>query len=154
MKRVKLTHIIQYSAYAVYNTLGAGYSEVVYGNAIHIELSKRCDHRHVICRETTIPFMYDGIPVGYGRMDFSIFNKPDKTVDIVELKAVKNLDLVAAESQLSNYYTHFSKLNTEYTHVRCCLINFSPKDGVYIKNYAIGQDGQLQELSVGTFVDD
>ena len=79
----------------VYNTLGCGFLEAVYQEALEIELDKR----HIPYeREKELEICYDGIKLGKRYVaDFVCYDKI-----ILELKAVKELD-DSHRSQLYNY---------------------------------------------------
>ncbi len=83
-------------AYKVFNTLGSGYLEKVYENALKIELTK---HGYEVEQQFPIPVFYEGELVGDFFADLLINNKL-----IIELKAVENLHS-KHEAQLVNYLT-------------------------------------------------
>jgi GxxExxY protein len=68
----------------VHSTLGNGYQEVIYQNALAIELRKS---KIDFVREKEMPIYYDGEEIGTRRADFLIENKV-----IVELKAKIKLE--------------------------------------------------------------
>lgn len=83
------------AAMQVYNTLGAGFLEAVYQEALEIELSKRDIPFE---REKELTITYDGIQLQQTyRADFVCYDKI-----IVELKAVSELD-DAHRAQVHNY---------------------------------------------------
>ncbi len=90
----KLTQKILEGAFAVHNTLGCGFLEKVYSNALLLELRNLGLH----C-EQEIPFKvkYKGVVVGDYCADLVV----DKRV-LVELKACTGLDSVH-EAQILNY---------------------------------------------------
>lgn len=55
--------------YAVYNKLGFGFLENVYGGALALELRRR---GHRVAREVQVPVYYDGVEVGKYRVDFIV----------------------------------------------------------------------------------
>lgn len=79
----ELTRKVIGCAYAVQNTLGHGFLEKVYENAMIHELKKQ--HIHAL-QQTPIQVLYDGIKVGEYFADLLVENRL-----IVELKAVKAL---------------------------------------------------------------
>ncbi len=81
-------------ALTVSNTLGAGFLEKVYENALAHELRK---NGMPVVRQKPIQVLYDGIVVGDYAADLLV----DGAV-IVELKAVRSLDAVHA-AQCLNY---------------------------------------------------
>ena len=97
--------------YKVYNTLGYGFLEKVYENALFIELMSKGQK---VLRNQRILVRYEGYEVG------EYF--PDLVVDdlvIVELKAIENLGKVQ-ERQLLNY------LKARYIEIGL-LLNFGKK---------------------------
>ena len=94
MKYKDLTEKIIGAAYAVYNTLGWGFLEKVYENALVIELRKIC---FKVVQQAPINVYYDGVVVGEYLADPLVEDKV-----IVELKAIKALSEVH-EVQLVNY---------------------------------------------------
>ena len=84
------------SAYKVFNTLGGGYLEKVYENALRIELIKQ---GFEVEQQFPIPVYYDDEMVG----DFYADLLVNKSL-IIELKAVENLHS-RHEAQLVNYLT-------------------------------------------------
>ena len=94
MKYEDLTGKIIEAAYKVHNTLGFGFIEHVYQNALSIELEKR----GVECeKEKPLKVYYERVLVGDYKADIVVENKV-----ILELKAVKDLHS-AHEAQLVNY---------------------------------------------------
>lgn len=78
-----LTHIIIGCAYKVHNTLGSGFLEKVYENALKIELDKlNLD----VQQQQELCVWYEGKSVGFYYPDLWI----DKQL-IIEIKAVQNL---------------------------------------------------------------
>lgn len=80
-KHSELTEAIINAFFHVYKTLGYGFLEKVYRNALVIELQKR---NHVVKQSVEIKIRYDGIVVGEYFADLIV----DDCV-IVELKAVE-----------------------------------------------------------------
>lgn len=93
-KHSEITEAIIGSAYKVYNSLGSGFLESVYENALVWELSKT---RDLVERHCPLMVVYDGQQVGRFEADIIV----DKKV-IVELKAVESLHKIH-EVQLVNY---------------------------------------------------
>jgi len=111
-----LTERIIGCAYRVYNTLGSGFLENVYKNALCFELGKS---GLSVEAEYPIDVTYDGQKVGSFFCDIQV----DRLV-IVELKAVDSLSKVH-EIQLVNYL--------KATGIKTgLLINFG-KDGIQIR---------------------
>ena len=81
-------------AFKVHNTLGAGFLEKVYENALIIELRKNGFH---VEKQYNIPVFYEGEQVGDYYADLFINQKL-----IIELKAVENIH-PKHEVQLVNY---------------------------------------------------
>jgi GxxExxY protein len=90
----ELTEKILGAAFKVQNTLGAGFLEKVYENALSIELRK-CGLS--VESQKSFPVQYDGNVVGNYQVDLLVSSKV-----VVECKAVSNLDSVH-EAQLMNY---------------------------------------------------
>lgn len=83
------------AAFKVYNTLGAGFLEAVYQEALEIEFQRQGIPYE---REKELKIQYDGIELKQTyKADFVCFGKI-----IVELKAVNDLD-DAHRSQVHNY---------------------------------------------------
>jgi len=111
-----LTSKIISAAYKVYNTLGFGFLEKVYENAMAIELSK-CGLSFI--RQATLQVFYEKEIVGEFQVDLWVNEQV-----IVELKSVRQL-VENHEVQLVNYLT---ATRTEIG----LLLNFGPT-GVEIK---------------------
>ena len=79
-----LTEKIIGAAILVHKTLGPGYIESIYENALVIELRKRGLKVH---QQVEIPVKYDGFEVGKHRLDLLV-----EDIIVVELKAIKNLE--------------------------------------------------------------
>ncbi len=94
MKYQELTENIIKAAYTVHNTLGYGFLEKVYQNALVIELAKRGIKAD---SEKPIKVFYEGQIVGDYLCDLIVDDKV-----ILELKAVKELNDIH-EVQLVNY---------------------------------------------------
>jgi GxxExxY protein len=90
----ELTEKILGAAFKVQNTLGAGFLEKVYENAMTIELRK-CGL--AVEGQKAFPVRYEGTVVGDYQADLVVSAKV-----VVECKAVSNLDSVH-EAQLMNY---------------------------------------------------
>ena len=94
MKHQELTAKIIECAYKVHNTLGFGFLEAVYQNALMIELQKAGLKAE---KEKRIQVCYDNQVVGDYLADIIVEEKV-----ILELKSVKDLH-PAHEAQLTNY---------------------------------------------------
>jgi GxxExxY protein len=94
MKHQELTGQIIQCAYKVHNTLGFGFLEAVYRNALLIELTK---NGLQAAKEQPIRVSYDGQQVGDYAADILVENRI-----ILELKSIKDLH-PAHEAQLVNY---------------------------------------------------
>ena len=94
MEDEDLTGQIIACAYAVHNSLGAGFLESVYQKALAIELAKQGLSGVM---EKKVPVYYEGTLVGDFRADLVVDNRV-----IVEIKAVEKL-VAAHEVQLVNY---------------------------------------------------
>ncbi len=93
-KHSELTGQIIAAFYDVYNTLGSGFLEKVYENALAHELRKR---QHKVLQQVPIDVTYNGVNVGHYLADLLVDDRV-----IVEMKAVENLS-PAHEAQLVNY---------------------------------------------------
>jgi GxxExxY protein len=89
-----LTHKVIGCAYKVHNTLGPGFLERVYENALEFELDKLGIEAR---QQTKLPVLYEGCPVGVFYPDLWI----DKQL-IIEIKAVQSL-LPEHEIKLIHY---------------------------------------------------
>lgn len=96
MQFAELTEQIIAAAYKVHNTLGSGYLEKVYENAMVIELRK-CGL--LVLQQHPIPVYYEGLLVGDFIADLLV-----NDILVIELKAVENL-ISQHEVQLVNYLT-------------------------------------------------
>jgi GxxExxY protein len=116
MDKEDITHQIIGCAYTVFNTLGFGFLESVYQNALRIELNKA---ELIVEAEKGLEVHYEGQVVG----SFSVDLMVNKEI-VVELKSVQNL-AKAHEVQLVNYLNGLQKEIG-------LLINFGPS-GVKVK---------------------
>lgn len=114
MKHENITERVIGAFYHVYNTLGWGFLEKVYQNALVIELRKRGIG---VVANAKIEVFYDGAKVGDYIADLLI-----EDCVIVELKAVESIAL-EHEAQLVNY------LKATSIDVGL-LLNFGPKPQV------------------------
>jgi GxxExxY protein len=94
LKHSEITGLIIKAFYKVYNTLGYGFLEKVYENALCFELQEM---NLKVTRQAPIEVFYKGQEVGEYFADLIVEN-----CVIVELKAVENL-LKNHEAQLLNY---------------------------------------------------
>ena len=96
MQHEDITSQIIASAYAVHNTLGPGFLEKVYENALYVELLNRGISAE---QQVGIPVFYSQVQVG----DYTADMLVEKAV-LVELKAVDTVH-PKHEAQLVNYLT-------------------------------------------------
>ena len=68
----------------VFQTLGSGYRENIYHNAVKIELQK---NNYKFGSEVICPIVYQGIQVGYERADILIYNSKYTPDCVLEFKA-------------------------------------------------------------------
>ena len=116
-----ITEKIIGAAYTVSNTLGCGFLEKVYENAMFLELSK-CGFS--VIKQQPLPVFYDNQVVGEYFADLIVEEEV-----IVEIKAIKDLNEIH-QAQLMNYLTACNR--------RCgLLINFG-KPRVEIKRILNG----------------
>ena len=118
-KHKDITELIIKAFYTVYNTLGYGFLEKVYGNAMVIELRKL---GLKVVPQAQIVVYYDGQKVGEYKADLLV-----EDAVIVELKAIRTL-VPANEAQLLNY------LKATLYEVGL-LLNFGPKPQIKRKVY-------------------
>ena len=116
MQHEDLTRRVIGCAYTVYNSLGAGFLESVYQNALLLELKEAGIHA---ASEVQLNVRYKNEVVGHFFADIIV-----EDVVIVELKAIEDLHK-AHEAQLVNYL-HATGKNIGL------LINFGPS-GVRVK---------------------
>jgi len=101
--------------YEVYNTLGYGYYEHFYMQALEIELKLR---GHRVSREVRIPVVYKGHFLGTQRVDMVVDEKL-----ILESKATEELHRGAARQLFS--YLHGSKFELGF------VLHFGPEARFY-----------------------
>ena len=130
-KHTDITELIIKAFYKVYNTLGYGFLEKVYRNALAIELRKMGLE---VIPEARILVYYDGEVVGEYFADLLVAG-----VVIVELKAVKKL-LEAHEAQLLNYLKA-----TPYE--VGLLLNFGPKPEIKRKAFDNSRKGSMRWIA-------
>jgi len=106
----QLTERVIKCAFAVSNTLGCGFLEKVYENALAHELHKAGLHAE---QQYAIKVHYDGVVVGEYVADLLV-----EECLLVELKAVKELDDIHLAQCLN--YLRATKLRL------CLLMNFGP----------------------------
>lgn len=123
----KLTEQVIGAFYAVYNTLGYGFLEKVYTNALQIELQKL---GLKVVQQAPIKVQYGGHVVGEYYADLLVAD-----ILIVELKAVQALAL-EHDAQLLNYLK-----STQYE--IGLLFNFGPKPEVRRKIFDNHRKGSL-----------
>ncbi len=126
-KHKAITDLIIRAFYTVYNTLGYGFLEKVYVNALVIELQKLGLQ---VVAQAAINVYYDGQRVGEYFADLLVAG-----VVIVEVKAVQAL-LEEHEAQLLNYLKA-----TPYE--VGLLLNFGPKPRVKRKAYDNDRKGTM-----------
>lgn len=125
MKHEEVTEGIIGAYYHVYNTLGYGFLEKVYENALTHELRAR---DFAVVTQHPITVWYKGVPVGEYYADLFV-----NGCVIVELKSAVTLT-EAHEAQLINY------LKATGTEVGL-LLNFGPKAQVKRKVYSKATNG-------------
>lgn len=104
----QITEVVIAAAYQIANTLGSGFLEKVYENALALEIRKR---GQPVVQQHPIQVRYEGVVVGEFIADLLVQEEI-----LVELKAVKALDEIHL-AQCLNY------LKATGLHV-CLLINF------------------------------
>jgi GxxExxY protein len=128
-KHSELTRAIINAFYQVYNTLGYGFLEKVYHNALAHELTKQ---GHTVTSNMAIEVYYDGVIVGEYYADLVV----DGLV-ILELKAVENITK-QHEAQLLNYLKA-TKIDVGL------ILNFGPKPQVARKIYETARHNNKQK---------
>ena len=129
-KHTDVTELIIKAFYKVYNTLGYGFLEKVYRNALVVELRRLGLE---VIPEARIRVYYEGEVVGEYFADLLVAG-----VVIVELKAVKRL-LEEHEAQLLNYLKA-----TPYE--VGLLLNFGPKPEIKRKAFDNSRKGSMHWL--------
>jgi GxxExxY protein len=129
-KHTDTTELIIRAFYTVYNMLGYGFLERVYGNALAIELGKLGVEA---IQEAPIVVYYDNRVIGEYFVDLLVAD----TV-IVELKAVRRL-LEEHEAQLLNYLKATS-------YEVGLLLNFGPKPQIKRKAFDNVRKGSMRWL--------
>ena len=112
----KLTENVIHCAFTVSNTLGCGFLEKVYENALAHELRKAGLQ---VQQQHAITVCYDGVTVGEYTADLLV-----EGVLLIELKAVKDLDDIHL-AQCLNYL--------KATNLRLCLLMNFAKPKVEIR---------------------
>lgn len=100
-------------AETVFETIGTGFNEVVYQNALEVELRLQGTNYE---RERIIPIYYKNHQIGIGRADIIVENK-----FILELKAVCNLN--GKETKQLEHYLNYTGI--QYG----AVINFNQNTG-------------------------
>ena len=131
-KHTDVTELIIKAFYTVYHTLGYGFLEKVYRNAMVIELRKLGLD---VIQEARIAVYYDDQVVGEYFADLLVAGAV-----IVELKAVKRL-LPEHEAQLLNYLKA-----TPYE--VGLLLNFGPKPEIKRKAFDNSRKGSMHWVQV------
>lgn len=119
MKHEQITARVIHAFYTVYNTLGYGFLEKVYENALAIELRK---NGLSVCQQMAIEVRYNGAVVGEYFADLVV-----EGLVIIEIKAARTL-AAEHEAQLLNYLEA-----TDYE--VGLLLNFGPDPEVRRKVY-------------------
>jgi len=133
-KHTDITELIIKAFYTVYNTLGYGFLEKVYKNALAIELHKLGLD---VIPEARITVYYGSEVVGEYFADLLVAGAV-----LVELKAVKSL-LPEHEAQLLNYLKA-----TPYE--VGLLLNFGPKPQIKRKAFDNSRKGYMRWLETST----
>ena len=111
----RLTHSVIGAFFEVYNTLGFGFLEQVYLDALAIELR---EHGHLVDREVRVRVNYKGTDIGWQRLDMIV----DRTL-VVEVKSTIELHGSARRQLLS--YLRGTRLDVGV------LLHFGPKASFY-----------------------
>jgi GxxExxY protein len=125
-EKKQLLDTIKMLAFYVALTLGKGRDEGVYQKALCLELQK---HNILYNEEETIPIMYNGIGVGYERLDIMIYKWNGEPFPmILELKAI-------------------SKIETKNHWQLLSYMNYKECDFGAVINFNQGIDGQPLEIA-------
>ena len=128
--RAEITETTIKAFFTVYNTLGYGFLEKIYQNAMTIELRKLGLE---VIPEVAVPVYYDGKIVGENFIDLLVAN-----CVIVELEAARML-LTEHEAQLLNYLK-------ATPHEVGLLLNFDPKAEIKRKAFDNSRKGSMKWL--------
>ncbi len=129
-KHTDITELVIKGFYRVYNALGYGFLEKVYGNALAADLRRAGMD---VTQEAPITVYYEGEVVGQYSADLLV-----ASAVIIELKAVRTL-LREHEAQLLNYLKA-----TPYE--VGLLLNFGPQPEVKRKAFDNSRKGQMSWL--------
>lgn len=115
-----ITEIIDISN-NVFKFLGKGFNECIYHKGILVDLYKT---KYLIESKKIIGIDYKGVNVGYVESDILVYDKENKLIIVVELKAQEKSLNLKEKMQVMKYIRHIEKGNN-----RCIglVINFSQK---------------------------
>tara|TARA_B100001094_G_C18188094_1_gene805220 strand:- start:1640 stop:2020 length:381 start_codon:yes stop_codon:yes gene_type:complete len=81
-----MNQLIQNAASKVFKVLGRGHREIIYQNALSVELLKQPDFN--ICQQVPLVVKYEYVPVGHVFADMVLFKKTNfEPLSVLELKA-------------------------------------------------------------------
>jgi GxxExxY protein len=81
-----MNQLIQNAATKVFKVLGKGHREIIYQNALSVELLKQDDFN--TCQQVPLVVRYEYVPVGHVFADMVIFDKKQfAPLSVLELKA-------------------------------------------------------------------
>lgn len=129
-KHAELTSQIIAAFYDVYNTLGSGFAERVYHNALAMELHSR---QFAVVSEQPVDVVYRGVIVGCFYADLIV-----NDIVILELKAAEQI-VDEHRAQLLNYLKA-TKIEVGL------LLNFGPHPEIERKVYDNDRKGSLSWL--------
>ncbi len=112
-KSDKIMDEVKSCAIEVYETLGAGYEERIYQEAMAVEFRKRKIPYEV---ERDVEVFYKGEKVGIHRLDFIVMDPELKSALVVELKSATKL----SKSHIAQMASYLKTLGMQ----RGLLINF------------------------------
>lgn len=115
------------AAFEVHRTLGPGYQEKVYEEALAVELTLR---KLLFVRQVVIPVVYKGQSVGEGRVDMLVDGRL-----IVELKAVSKL-LPLHTAQCISYLKATRNPLALLINFNSALFKYGIRRVIYTKNLA------------------
>lgn len=115
-----VTEIIDISN-SVFKFLGKGFNECIYHKGILVDLYKT---KYLIESKKIIAIDYKGVNVGYVESDILVYDKENRLIIVVELKAQEKSLNLKEKMQVMKYIRHIERGNN-----RCIglVINFSQK---------------------------
>lgn len=94
----------------IFNTIGAGYNEVIYHKAFEVALrTEPCLQQLGVKYQTEVitPVIYKGFNIGHGRIDLIVTDASKRSI-IIELKSLSNFGSDTGVTQIKNYMKQYS----------------------------------------------